>query len=280
MAVDVRTGALRWVELEASRTAEQPTAVLDVLGRNLDGITVAAVLSEAEAARAVERLERHRQATTPAMFGSMLGTPLADLDRLGDDLSDRTPYLDEAERCRGYYREAFGFDPHERIAEVLTPMAGGRAVEPPREGGRPYNPGNVRWFEPGSGGLPAHVGNEFALQHDATTSHLRTTTTTRDHLSYFLILQAPESGGGLSIYDLVHDRARPGGGDWTEDGRDDRELAPHVAKLIPPRPGDLLLFGGGWRWHRVDEIGGSRPRVTYGGFGGPSLDGRSVHLWF
>jgi hypothetical protein len=271
---------LRWLELDADDTAHHPTAIADIFARRLDGMTISGVFDPDACARASRLIDDHIAETTPAMFGPMLGMSLANIGNVTGDPHDRTVYLDEIEHCRELYRQGFGFDPHERMAEVVAPMAGGLVVEPPTEGGRPYNPGNIRRYEPGSGGLPAHAGNEFLMHEDGSASHLATTTITRDHLSYFIVLQPPEEGGALSVYDLLFETHEPLDPQWTASGRDDRDFDELPAKRISPDAGGMVLFGGGWRWHRVDEIRGSVPRITYGGFGGRSVDGRSLHFWF
>lgn len=270
---------LRWIDTAGSATADHPTAIGDIFARRLDGLTITDVFTRNEISLALDRLASHPNERTGSMFGTMLGMSLAEIAGHANP-GDRTAYLDSVERCRAIYHEAFGFDPHERVAAVVSPLTGGLVVEPPVEGGRSYNPGNVRWFEPGRGGLPAHVGNEFQMHGDVSMAHLRTTTVTLDHLSWFVVLQAPDSGGELSVFDRVvgsHAAADPR---WAEHGRDDAEFGLLPARRMALVPGEMVVFGGGWRWHRVEEVRGQRPRITYGGFAGPSIDGRSLHVWF
>ena len=49
--------------------------------------------------------------------------------------------------------------------------------------------------------------------------------------------------------------------------------------VVDPNPGDLVVFGGGRRFHRVEPIGGETPRITYGGFAASSKDGDEVNCW-
>lgn len=279
-AARAATAAVRWREVPATEASAHSTAVDDIYGRRLDGLTLTGVLSAEEAARGVEGLEAHRADRRPAVFGSMLGMPLAELPGEGGPSGDRTPYHDDAEWTRAAITDAFGFDLHARVAGALRPLAGGREVAHSFDGDRAYSAGNVRWYDPGRGGLTAHVGNEFTTHSDWTTAQLRTTIRTQDHFSWFLILQPPESGGALSVYDLLYETHVPAQPTYTERGRDDSDFDDRPALKVAPAPGDLVLFGGGWRWHRIDQVTGTRPRITYGGFAGPRLDDAELHLWF
>lgn len=270
---------LRWADLAVDTVGDHPTMLADIAARRFDGITVSGVFSKEECDHAIATMAQHTDEMTPATFGPMLGTPLAELAR-DPDATDRSSYYDQAERARARQIEAFGFDPFERVAAALQPMAGDLTVTTPTEDGRRYQSGNVRWMEPGRGGLKAHVGNEFALQGDWTTAHLRDVTRIRDHYSWFVVLQPPEQGGALSVFDLLYESHRPADPTWGATGRDDADFDDLPARKVAPAAGTLVCFGGGWRWHRVDKIEGAIPRVTFGGFAGPSTDGRAIHAWF
>jgi len=272
---------LKWIDMRADETPAHPTVVDDIYARRLDGVTISGVFTPEQCERASALMDTYAGETTPAMFGTMLGMSLANLGALNGGADDRTIYLDETEHARARYREAFGMDPRDRIAEVVEPLTGGRLrVTAPEEDGRSYNFGNIRRYEIGSGGLPAHAGNEFEMHEAGVTRHLCSTTRTRDHLSWFVVLQAPDEGGALSVFDLLYESHRANDPQWGELGRNDADFDSMPAKKIAPEPGGMILFGGGWRWHRVDKIRGTVPRITYGGFAGPSLDGTSLNFWF
>jgi hypothetical protein len=277
----VATGAtVKWIDVDVDDVGAHRGLVTALLEREVDGLTISNVMSAEECTRGLRALEASQGDRVPCLFGSMLGRPLAELPRWVDDPSDRTVYLEGARQWRSWYRAAFGFDPHDRVAGALEAMSDGKRVEPPTEGGMAYNPGNIRWYEPGGPGLPAHVGNEFAMHADGCLSHLSRVTETVDHLSYFVVLQSPEQGGALSVFDLEFGRHHPADPQWGEQGRNDRDFDSLPAHRVDPPPGSLVVFCGGRRWHRVDPVAGRTARVTYGGFGGPSRDGTAINLWF
>jgi hypothetical protein len=266
---------LRWMTIDAADTPQHPGLVNDLLDRKIDGMTLTGVFDPSLIPAALDRILA-APGWSPQTFGAMLGRPLY---QSGANSQDQTEHMDDAARCKAIYREAFGFDPHERLREVLEPMTAPLTVGAPSEGGRPYNPGNIRRYDPGFGGLKAHAGNEFIeLIADGAVHHLLSTTQVIDHLSYFVVLQPAEVGGSLSVFDLLYDEHVHEDEKWAGT-RDDAWFNTIPCLRLDPGPGDMILFGGGWRWHRVDEIAGTVPRITYGGFASPSLDGEQLHLF-
>lgn len=262
---------LRWAVVDAAETAQYPDLMTQIHHREFDGITVTGVFTPEECAAAVGRMADVEW--MDHFFGGLVGPPLGMYD------ADRSDYFAQSDVARGTYRELFGFDPHERLAQVIAPLAGGRPLVPPVEDGHEYNPGQLRRWKVRHGGLKAHVGNEFRRdKFDTAMNYLVDTTEVADHLSYFVVVQPPDEGGALSVYDVL----------WEDDAAETYEPVPlrddsHFDDLpclrVAPGAGDLVLFGGGWRWHRVDELTGSVERITYGGFCAPAADDSEIHFW-
>lgn len=265
---------LDWLDVEAADLGQYPSLLADLVEKRRDGATVHGIYTEEECKRVLEVLPLDRW--DDHFIGKIIGMSVG---MIADEEPDRMRYLDHTERARALTIEGFGFDPHERLAERLEPAAAGRPLVPVTEDGREYNPGHLRYWETGRPGLKAHVGNEFrrALA-DSGMQHMLTTTEVLDHLSYFVVLQPPDRGGTFSVYDLLWDQD-DASSDERVDLRDDSrfDTMPHLS--LNPGPGDLIIFGGGWRWHRVEPLTGERARVTYGGFCSPSLDGSALHFW-
>lgn len=265
-----------WLDIDASEVGRYPDLIPDILGRKAAGVTVRRVFTEAEVERAVERLPENREGETPVVFGTVLGRPL-----MQSGMSrDRTQHLDDAERFRPVFLDLFGMDPHARLAEVFGALSGGMALTAPTEDGRSYNPGQIRIMDPGGGGLAAHAGNEFLMSNkDGSASHLWETTDAIDHMSYFVMMQPAEQGGELSVYERLWEDTRDEHGNVTPLTHDASAFddAPHLT--IAPGPGDLILFWAGRRWHRVEQVLGPVPRITYGGFTAPSRDHTELHCW-
>ena len=268
-----------WAEIDTADVADRSGVIDALFHRSLDGVTLSGLFTKDECAQAVDALEHRRATALDSMFGRMLGIPLAQLAAHVPDPNDRTLYYDSAAVTREALVRAFGFDPQVRVFHALSTMSGQLDVLTPSESGRTYATGNLRWFEAG-GGLPAHVDNEFEAYRDGTMAHLQTLAETDGHLSWFVVLQAPSDGGALAVYEQVYPEHVPAEVEWNHRGRDDADFERLQAHRVAPPVGSMVVFGGGWRWHRIDPVGPGRDRITFGGFAGDGHDGRSLYVWF
>jgi len=97
-------------------------------------------------------------------------------------------------------------------------------------------------------------------------------------------MQNSESGGELTIYDMLWDnvksKASPEENNYVIDeaGRD-LYLKDVRSFSVRPKVGDILIFAGGPIWHRVENIKGTIPRITFGGFLNFSKDGKELFYW-
>lgn len=247
---------------------------MDLVEKRYDGATVHGIYSDDECQAVLERLPLDRW--QEHFIGRTVGMAVG---MITDEEPDRERYLRQVVEDQAKILHGFGFDPHARLAERLAPAAEDRPLLPVSEDGRFYNPGHLRYWEPGLEGLKAHVGNEFWRALAGTgMRHMVTTTAVKDDLSYFVVLQRADVGGEFSVYDLVWDQD-DASGDARVDLRDDSRFDTMPCLRLNPGPGDLIIFGGGWRWHRVEPPTGERARVTYGGFCAPSLDSTQFHFW-
>ena len=105
-----------------------------------------------------------------------------------------------------------------------------------------------------------------------------------DQLSYFVVLQQPDAGGELTIYDMLWDKVKrkesPENNEFVIDDNDKPIYVKDVRSFaVKPQSGDILVFSGGPIWHRVEDIEGSVPRITFGGFLNFSNDNEEVYYW-
>lgn len=266
-----------WEQIARADVADHPRTIDDILDRRLDGVTVTSVFSPDEVERAVAAVADTEPLRRVFPNGSVLGMPIG---HIGPESQDRTEFFAAAEESRELYRVAFGFDPHDRVAAAVAPLAGGRQLQQPCEAGHEYIPGHLRWLDPEAAGLRAHADGEFGREmRHGSMSCLDSTTEIVGHLSYFVVMQRPASGGTLTVYDEAWDPDDQDVPHFDSGNRPDgwAEALPSIT--VDPGPGDMVVFGGGWRWHRIEPIGGPLHRITYGGFVAPSRTGRELHFW-
>ena len=150
--------------------------------------------------------------------------------------------------------------------------------------GLPVSEGCFRVFYKDRGGLFVHCGNLFQQQSEYYYSLLSNDIDMSDQLSFFFNLQNTEVGGELTIYDLlwkdVVGKASPDENDSVIDAKGNTIYLKDVEQFtVKPEPGDILVFSGGPIWHRVENIKGDTPRITYGGFVNFSNDGKEIYYW-
>ena len=73
-------------------------------------------------------------------------------------------------------------------------------------------------------------------------------------LSYLYVLEAPAQGGELELFDRQGLATRG------------RTMRLRSTAVVPPRPGELLLFNAGVHWHRIRPSHTPGRRVVLGGF--------------
>ncbi len=274
---------LRWSSVPFEAPGPPESTIEDVLEHRHSGFTITGVLDPDEAARAVERFDRHaaelrkmgdgHEGWHEVGYGATWGTPV---NQSWD--GDRSAYLARVDETVDRYHEIFGFDITERLQNAFSRYSGRYAVEVVEEDGQSYLPGSFREMRPGAGGLPAHTGNEFfEMGADGPLTHLRAITEWKDSLSFFLMLAPAGKGGELLLYDLTWDD-RPEIRGFNNFDRDDSPLDAYEGAWLRPGAGDLVWFRGGDQWHKVTQIKRSS-RITFGGFAAPLTTGDTIVHW-
>jgi hapalindole-type alkaloid chlorinase len=105
-----------------------------------------------------------------------------------------------------------------------------------------------------------------------------------DQLSFYFMLQKPEQGGELSLFDLEWQEGQSKASLYENHDVRLPDISVHTiykeeAQIIDPQPGDLVIFAAGQIWHRVEEVLGNKERMTLGGFAAYSYDKLTVYHW-
>lgn len=107
-----------------------------------------------------------------------------------------------------------------------------------------------------------------------------------NQLSYFMLVQKPEVGGKLMVYNITcYEAPTTTCEGETIDllGNNGQFISLHDGLIeeipIEMNEGDLLVFAGGELWHRVSKVEGSLTRYSLGGFMGFAHDGSKLYVW-
>lgn len=278
--------AVTWeiLDVDVNDVAQHPTALDDIYQGKIDGLYIRnAVRSEMleDIEGYLEGIETAKDGILmePAPFGFVVGRTITGCAKA--DLE--TVYFPETEAASNMAKHIFNRPIEDIITDALTPIAGGRKVALPKfTNGDLYKPCTFRVLKPGrTEGIRVHIGNEF-IQLLPQLEHITSLVDRTIQLSYFIVVQEPEDGGELLIFDkvwkntpyeMVENRAME-----TRPEQRERDFEQVKYKAIRPRKGDMFLFDGGRIWHKVSPVKGNTSRITIGGFAGFGLD--KEHLYY
>lgn len=182
-----------WLTIEANSLANYPDAVNQIYKDEIDGMLIKQVFTQEEMLKAKHRLDNNSNRNQVG-YGESFGIVLL------AKVNDPNEYFQNVAVYRSELNKIFATGYEARIEALLSKISGDRKVELASENNQTYAPAQIRFIEPNKGGLIIHKGSQF-LQHQAF-AHLREIARLQEHLSYFLIIDKPESGGELIIYDL------------------------------------------------------------------------------
>jgi hypothetical protein len=267
----------RWFELDIEQLSDHPNGAKQLQTGAADGFLVRGVLSENEAQAIVDGLSKfERGLQFPMPFGHIIGEPLMIAP------PDMASYFENASVFRRELQQQCGLDFDDRLSKIFAQMSGQRGVACPNTAdGQLYGASVIRILAPGTDGLHVHAGNEFINEYESMKD-LGNNTVLYDQLSYFVVLQAPEQGGELCLYDL----------EWDSTPEVvHTERYPHFSlerdsyfknierRSLNPQVGDLIFFAGGRIWHQVCPVYGQVDRITMGGFTSFSRDDDMLYFW-
>ena len=276
-------------ELSAASARTGRDLVADMISGHLPGVHVRGALGHDD----LEHLLTGLRSTPADLFQPTPWGRTFPRTLIGSDLSRQdwsassagAEYFAWASAFRQQASAHFGFDAVRALIDPVTALAGGRPweVAASPDAAASYGPVNFRVMEPGALGIQTHVGNEFMFTaHEC--AHLAQLVHTQTQLSWFYVLQPPEGGGELVLYDLRWEETPPA---FVRDAGysripfvRDRVLAQTRATMtVRPAAGDLVVFDGGRIWHSVAGVHGARPRITVGGFFAPRREEATLLFW-
>lgn len=274
-----------FIEVAADKMAENGDLIRKLKNGAIHGFVLRNLFSKQEVADMLKALEgplEQDAMNTPS--GKMFPTPFAIITNDGERLDAYYESLNTMHKLMD--REPALQLVRDRISSFFHAVAADYEVSVPinKIKGIPVSEGCFRVFYKDRGGLFVHCGNLFQQQSEYYYSLLANDIDMSDQLSFFFNLQNTEVGGELTIYDMlwkdVVAKATPDENDSVIDKDGNTIYLKDVEQFtVKPQPGDILVFSGGPIWHRVENIKGDTPRITYGGFVNFSNDGKEIFYW-
>ena len=258
-----------FLTLNRDSIVNYPDAINQIYKGNIDGICIKNVFSKEDMLKVKHNLENKRDDlknyTYTQRYGELIGAILT------ANGSDTTVYFKDAAVLRVELKKIFEQSDYEStIEDVFNQTSGGREVQLARESSdKVYSPAQIRFTYLNQGGIKLHKGNEFI--HDPAFGGLKQTAKVKDSLSYYIVIDKPDQGGELILYDgLEENLTQP---------KEELDLENCQKRLFHPDVGDMTIFHGASIWHAISDIKGKKNRIIIGGFLGLSIDELKVVYW-
>lgn len=274
-----------FIEIAYSEIDQRGDLVRQIKNRELDGFVTKGVFNAEEVEQMKAFLAQMPQEEfMPTPSGKIFPAPFATITDVEERLDDYYEKLGLFDRYKNQYPAIQNLS--NKLDQFFKKVAADYSVSIPENKikNKEVAPGTFRLFYPEMGGLHVHCGNLFQAQSMFYYSLIRNDIDMDDQLSYFVVLQQSEKGGELTIYDMLWDAVKrkesPENNEFVIDDKDNNIYLKDVKSFaVKPMPGDILVFSGGPIWHRVEDIKGTQPRITFGGFLNFSKNDTELYYW-
>jgi len=193
------------------------------------------------------------------------------------------------QQCKLYSENAtaqFGLDIQQKFTDILTALNGGHPAHVlTLDNTAAYLPFTFRLIVPKKNHINLHADNLFPQLAPEFYAPLKKVAEVHNQLSFFTVLQQPEHGGELSLYNAAYDVAK----DFNIEQQTivlDNGTHLHADRAgevfrqqFNLEAGDLVVFAGGQLYHRIEEVYGTKLRITLGGFLGYSTSNSDIYYW-
>jgi len=265
----------------------QPDLLRAIKDGELSGVIVKNFFSTEDAAEILKNYlaDKTVKVEMPLKQGVTYPTVFAHVaQETGSNEEGIRAYYDKCSNFRTDFGKNFGVDAAEKIQTAFETISGGRPVKvPPGVTGTGQYPFvTFRDLNPDTGEMTLHCGLYFYELFPDFYKHLHTIVADDNQLSFFTMLQKPEAGGELTIFDVTRTKAVKKLNDLQLESKSGELL--DIENNVDNMPlqidnGDLLIFDGGTIWHRVELVKGNKHRITLGGFIGFTKDGNEIYYW-
>ncbi len=274
-----------FIEVPFDKLSESGDLIRKLKNGEVHGVVLKNLFSKKEVTDILKAMEEPlEEKAMPTPYGKMFPAPFAVITNNNERLDAYFESLNALHKVMDS-EPAVGIIP-ERIEQFFKSIGNDFNVSVPINKTKklPVSEGSFRTFYKNKGALFVHCGNLFQQQSEFYYSQLVNDIDMNDQLSFFFCLQNTEAGGELTIYNMlwkdVIGKATPEENESVIDKNGNTIYLKDVEQfIVKPQPGDILVFSGGPIWHRVEDIKGDTPRITYGGFVNFSKDGKELFYW-
>ena len=238
---------------------------------DLDGIIIKNVFSTKE----IETAKKHIESLSPEFEQTFFG------EKLGSSIIEATTDLDKffqkASDFRLLLNQIFADNFENRILNVFNSFHSLKNVKLlERKNNQICIPASIRIFYPNKGGLPAHTDNAV-FENYGVYNHFKEIKKHVDILSYFIVIDKPEKGGELVLYDLLREQTTTSMKKLLNSCQKDNFLDSFRKQYINPDIGDMVIFNSGRIWHKIADFDGDKNRITVGGILARSQDNQTIY---
>lgn len=261
----------------------------DIISDNKNGFIVSDFLSEKEVASLLKGFRNLQDTELIHIDDSFDSYPMsfAQFDQMVESgVIKSEDYFSRSENFISNFSAEYGVDIIQKLGSLFGSVTNAPPIEIPKNetSKERYVPFTFRELFPGEGCLKAHCENLFFQEFPGFFDKINKFSSLKNQLSFFIVLQKPESGGELTLFDIIWDgkQKRPNDDEIiVENGThykfEDEELLRR--DYFNPEVGSLVVFSGGKIWHRVEKVKLAPSRITLGGFLSFSHDGKTLCAW-
>ncbi|MBT3682994.1 MAG: hypothetical protein HOG35_07985 [Candidatus Marinimicrobia bacterium] len=276
------------IEINMDDLNEFSYSLKDIQDLKISGLVIRNALSEETVNACVSIIksapdENKKEITSGIIYPEGFSTAI---ESFGKDENELYSYFVRNKIFRENIVENFGFDFESLIQDTFSQLSGGLKVEVPQgmNDKGSYISLTAKIIKPGQGSIPIHCGNVLQYYFDDFYEHLEKSTSVYDQVSYFIMLDPSDSGGELTLYNTLWSETQKIIDNSTLENLDGEKINIEDPNSIGKQqlklnPGDMIIFSGGQIWHRIEEIRGSKDRITIGGFIAYSKNNEKLYYW-
>ena len=261
----------------------------DIVSNQLHGLIINNFLSPDEVALLIKGLRNTSDSNVIHIEKDFDSYPMsfAQFDQMLErNLLKEEDYFLKSEEFINSFVQKFGVDIVSKMKTIFASIKDAPGIEIPKKPNtnNKYVPFTFRELFPGEGCLKAHCENLFFQEFPSFFEKINAFSTLDNQLSFFIVLQKPELGGELTLFDIIWNKNQKRLNDNEIVLQDNTHYQFENEQALKrdyhhPEVGSLVLFSGGKIWHRVEKVQSQPSRITLGGFLSFSHDGKTLYSW-